>query len=77
MRQPAREAARRGRGIARADHRHHPPVEQLGLPACDQQRRRIVKLRQRTRIQSLTQRQITRAELLDGRHLALRLLAAA
>ena len=57
VRQPAREAARRRRRVARADDRHRLPVEQLEIALGDQQRRRILQLGKQPRIQPLPQRQ--------------------
>ena len=57
--QPAREAAGRRRGIARADDRHRRPVEQVEIALGDQQRRRILELGQQPRIEPLPERQIT------------------
>ena len=47
MRQAAGEAAGGGAGVARADDRHHRPVEQAEIALGGEQRRRIVQLGQR------------------------------
>ena len=73
----AREAARRRRGIARADDRHRRPVEQVEVALRHQQRRRVLELGQQPRIEPLPQRQELGAELVDPRDLALGIVAAA
>ena len=76
VREATREAARGSGGIPCADDRHRHPVEQVEIAFGHQQRRRILKLGKQPRIQPLPERQIFRAEILDSRHLALRLVAA-
>ena len=76
MGKAAREAARRGRGVARADQRHGLPVEQGEVALGRQQRRRILELRQQARVKALPQRQPPGAELLDPLDLALGMVAA-
>jgi hypothetical protein len=53
MGEPPCEAARRGRSVARADDRHRLPVEQVEIALCNQQRRRILKLGEQSRVQPL------------------------
>lgn len=65
MRQAAGETAGRGAGVARANHRHHRPIEQPELALGDQQRRGILDQRQRSRIKALPECQEARADALD------------
>ena len=71
VRQPAREAASRGRSVASADNRHRHAVEQVEIAPGNEQRRRILQFAEQARIESLAERQVSRAELLDARDLAL------
>ena len=65
VRQPAREAARGRRGIARADDGDRGALEQAKLPLGHEQRRRVVHLGQQARVEPLPEHQIARAQLLD------------
>ena len=71
MREPAREPARCGRGIARADDRDRGALEQSELALGHQQRRGIVHLGEQPRVQPLPQRDVARAEPLYLGDLAL------
>jgi hypothetical protein len=71
VRQSPRETARRGRGVSRTDYGYRLPVEQPNPTPRDEQRWRILKLGQQARIKPLTQRQKTRAKLLDPPDFAL------
>src|SRR5215213_1036990 len=76
MREPASETAGGRRGIARADDRDRLFVDQVEVALRHHQRRRVLKLHEQSRIESLPQRQIFRAELLHLRNLTLRVVAA-
>ena len=76
MSQPAREAASSRRRVAGADDRDALPVEQRDIALGDKKRRRILELAEESWVESLVQREEPRAELLDPRDLALRILAS-
>ena len=70
MREPAREPARCGRGIARADDRDRGALEQSELALGHQQRPRVVHLGKEARIKAVPQRDVTGPKRLDPGDLA-------
>src|SRR5690348_14172770 len=75
MRQPAGKPAGGGGCIPRSDDRHGHSVEKFQVAASDQQRRRVLELRQKPWVQPLPENEIAGAKLLHPPHLALRLCA--
>ena len=71
VRQHPREAARRRRGVARADQRDRGLFEQGEMAFDDQRRRRAFELGEQRRIEALAEKQVARAGLRDGVDLAL------
>lgn len=69
--QPSCEPAGRCRRVARADDCHGQPIQQVEIAPDDQQRRRVFGFSEQSRIQSLSEDQISRPKLLYARNLAL------
>lgn len=73
VRKAAGEAAGRGRRVASADQRDRLAIEQVQIALRNQQRRRVLELREQARVEPLSEGNELPVELLDLRDLTLRI----